>query len=66
MSKQVKNKIIAVEEHFMHAPLTDYFNNGGHQPEKNKSRLFYFACCVSVVGNLSIYITSRTPPRCSM
>jgi len=36
MSKQVKNKIIAVEEHFMHAPLTDYFNNGGHQPEKIK------------------------------
>ena len=42
MSKQVKNKIIAVEEHFMHAPLTDYFNNGGHQPEKIKSRLYDF------------------------
>ena len=33
-------KIIAIEEHFMHKPLTDHFNSKGHQPEKIRSRLF--------------------------
>ena len=35
-------KIIAVEEHFMHKPLTDHFNSKGHQPEKIRSRLYDF------------------------
>lgn len=37
-----KPQIIAIEEHFMHTPLTDHFSKKGHHPEKIRSRLYDF------------------------
>lgn len=42
MAQQNKNKVIAIEEHFMHSALTDHFP-AGHQPEKIRARLFDYA-----------------------
>ena len=42
MTNEGKTKVIAIEEHFMHTPLTDHFNSSGHQPEKIRSRLYDF------------------------
>jgi len=39
---KAKPKIIAIEEHFMHAALTEHFPSG-HQPEKIRDRLFDYA-----------------------
>ena len=39
---QDKTRVIAIEEHFMHAALTNHFP-AGHQPEHIRARLFDFA-----------------------